>query len=250
MQSPGCSPRVLNDPVILTGLSSVTDDQNTVIEVGRAALWFVVDTSGVELEGVVRSIDGNADGSDVGAGGLKSALATRWERLEAADGGGLVGDGVAAVEGSLGLVRVRSLAVDTVVGDDVLEGISHLSSVASLGSIRGGAVDEVLLGESDEGVSGDGPLTFDGSSAREAPARSALALVLDGSNGALLSPVNAGGESGEDLIVDRGSALEGAVGRSSVTVHGGAELFVGQVTELVHGEGEGLLGLAVVAADV
>lgn len=88
------------------------------------------------------------------------------------------------------LVGVRVLGVDSVVVADVLEGLVHESSVASMVSVLGGAVDEVLLGERDELSELTGVLSLEGSGGREGPAGSAHSLVLDVSHEVGVTPVD------------------------------------------------------------
>jgi hypothetical protein len=56
------------------------------------------------------------------------------------------------------------------VGDDVLEGLVHETSVASLVSLGGGAINKVLLGKADESLGGTEVSTFGGASGGERPA--------------------------------------------------------------------------------
>ena len=64
-------------------------------------------------------------------GGLQSLLVTSGDVNKADVGGAPVGGGVAALV-ILALVRVALLGVDTAVILDVLEGVVHETSVASL----------------------------------------------------------------------------------------------------------------------
>lgn len=216
-----------------------------MVELGGAASRFVVNTRLVELEGVVGSINGNADGTNSGSSRLEIRLASRSNSLEAGDERSLVGDVVSALQGTGSLVWVAGFAVNTVVVDDVLESVSHFTTLATIISVRSRAVDEVLLRETNKGVSREFPLTFHRSGGGERPAGSTLSLVLDGSDSTSSSPVNArwegdGGISDKQVVLGEGcSAL--------VTVHS-AVLGIGAVTEVVHGEDDsGLLG--VVLAD-
>ena len=214
--------------------SSITNNQNSVVELGGAASGFVVNTRLVELERVVRSIDGNTDGANGGSGGLEIRFASGGNGLEAGHGGGLVGDVVSALQGSSGLVRVARFAVNTVVVDDVLESISHFTTLATLTSVRSGAINKVLFRKSDKGVSREFPLSFHGASGGEGPARAALSLVLDGGDSTSISPINTGweclGRVGDEQVV-LGEWLS-----ALVTVHSSAEFLVGEVSEVVHGE--------------
>jgi len=136
----------------------------------------------------VRSINGNGDRGNSN-GGLEGRFASRRNIVVAAE----VSTNVVSVELALvrssGGVRVRSLSINTVVLDNVLEGLVHETSLASLVSLSSGAINEVLLGEAYKGSSLQEMSTFGGTSGRERPARSALSLVLNLSDGTLGSPV-------------------------------------------------------------
>jgi len=71
LESPRRSPGVLHQPVGLAGGCSVTNGEDTVVELSSRASWLVVDTSAVELEGRVGSINGNRDGADGRNSGLE-----------------------------------------------------------------------------------------------------------------------------------------------------------------------------------
>jgi len=75
--SPGSSPGVSDDEILLTVVTSVTNSGNGVIEVVTAFLG-VEDTSGVTLEVVVGSINRDASWSS-GDGGFKGGDALRFD---------------------------------------------------------------------------------------------------------------------------------------------------------------------------
>jgi len=168
LESPVGSPRVLDDPIVLSRVSvgSPSNGENSVIESSSGAIWLNVDSAAVELEGVLRSIDGDGGGS-LGDLLLKIVLISLVDIGEALEGGSPVGSGVFASPRGLGGVWVASLGVDATVGDDVLEGLSHQSSVASLVALRERAIHEVLLRERDQGVGGQEVATLGRSSGRE-----------------------------------------------------------------------------------
>jgi hypothetical protein len=217
-----------------------------VVELLRRAGRFVVDSRAVELEGVVRSIDGNRDGS-LGSSVEKRLLITRSDVGVRLEGGTDIGSGEAA-SSVFSSVRIRRLSVNSVVGDDVVHGSGHETTVASLVSLSSGTIHKVLLRETDELVAGQKVATFCGSSGGERPARAALSLVLDGSDSSLLSPVHGGGctDDGFDLLAPRGQVNVGWHSVSQVEL---LEFSVGKVTELVHGEGDSVL-LGVVVGNV
>jgi len=213
-----------------------------MVELGGAASGFVVNARLVELEGVVGSIDGNTDGTNSGASSLEVRFASLRDGLEAGDERSLVGDVVSALQGTGSLVRIAGFAVDTVVLDDVLESVSHFTTLATIISERGRAVDEVLLRETNKGVSRKLPLAFHGASGREGPARSTLSLVLDWGDSTSVSPVDASWEADRGISDEQVVLGEGR--RALVTVHSSTEFSVGEVTEVVHGElNSGLLGV-------
>jgi len=233
VHAPIGTPRVLDDPVIAAARGAVTDAQDTMIEGSARASGFVVNTAGIELEGLLRSIDGNADGTNVGRSGLESSLRARGDVGVGGKGGTTVGGIVLAIT-VFGGVGVAGFGVDTMVGDDVGEGIIHKTTVATIVTLGRRAVDEVLLGERNEGTGVDGMSTFDGASGGERPARTALTLVLYAGNDALLSPIDGSGESG-GLDFDFNSFGNGD---GFQTLEDRGEFGVAQVAELVHGDGE------------
>jgi len=145
IHTPRGSPRVLHDPVVLSVLRSITDDEDTMIEIGGRAAGLVVDSRLVELERVERSINGNTDGADGGCGGLKIGFAARLNVLERGDRSGLVVYVVATPKWAFGLIGIASLAVNTVVLDHVLESGVHLTSVTTIITSISGTVEEVLF---------------------------------------------------------------------------------------------------------
>lgn len=83
--APGGAPRVLYDPIILSTLHAVADGQHTVIELRGAAAWLIVDALGVELEALVRRVDGHRHGTDRAHSSLERSLGV-GDILEAARG--------------------------------------------------------------------------------------------------------------------------------------------------------------------
>ena len=67
-------------------------------------------------------------------------------------------------------VGVRSLSVDSVVLDDVLEGLGHQTTVATLVALSLAASNEVLLRKRHKVASGKSVLSLNGSSGGERPA--------------------------------------------------------------------------------
>lgn len=93
---------------------AVADNKNAVVELGGRAGGLVVDTGGVELEALVRGINGNRDGANRGGGRLKARLGAGLDVSVAGEGGANVGrrEVAGAVTCS---VRVASLGVNAVL---------------------------------------------------------------------------------------------------------------------------------------
>merc|ERR1712168_1085231 len=221
--SPDSAPRVLDNPVVLASLATISNSQDTMVEGVAGAVGLVVDTAGVQLEGVVGGVDGNGD-RDHSNSPLKVTLVTEADPLGARDGGSQVVVRVSAVRLSH-LVGVGLLSVDSTVLEDVLEGDVGVAAVA--GVVVGVTVHQVLLGEGDEVARGNGVSALDSSDGGESPAGAALALVLDRGDSAIISPVH--GQRGIDI--GKVSSLH-ALDRpeSGVEVD---KLIVGQISKLV-----------------
>jgi len=207
-----------------------------MIQLGGRASWLIVDTTRIELEGLLGGIDGDGRWTNLPDGGEEGGLGSRWDVLEAGDSGTLVGSVVLASVRSSGGVRVRGLSVNSVVRDDVLESLVHKSTIATLISLGSRAVNQVLLRERDERTLLDFPGSLHRSRGREGPARSTLALVLNWSNGSLGSPVDGGRRLGVDLLDGESRGKSGGGVRDAGNVHAivaCAELFAGHVRELV-----------------
>lgn len=239
--APGDTPGVLDDPVLAAAISVVTDSEDTVVELGGGAVGLIVDSRLVELEGVVGGIDGDRDGADETNSVLEGSLASGGDVGVLGHGGTLVGGAVVAAS-VLGGVGVRGLSVDTSVLDDVLESAVHLTAVAAEVSVAPRAIEEVLLGEADEGVSLELPGSLEGTGGRERPASSALTLVLDSSDGTSVTPVLSGGGGGiDDLLPGELSSDDDVAGLGGLAVTGVEtdELVVGEVSKLVETDLEG-----------
>jgi len=147
---------------------SPSNSENSVVELAGRAVWLSVDSAGVELEAGVAGINGNRCWSEVNFG-LEISLRSSLDVGESSEGGTNIGsaEGACSVFGS---VWVAGFSVNSLVADDVLHGLSHQSSVTSLVSFGGGAVNEVLLRESDHLVLGEEVASFGGSSGGKGPA--------------------------------------------------------------------------------
>jgi len=166
--TPGGAPGVLDDPVVLAASGAVADGKDTVVELSAASR--VEDTRLVELEGRLVGLNGDGDGL-LGDGSNELSLVVGGDIRVRADGGSVVSSlgGLASV-GASGGVGVVSLGGDTVVLDDVLEGVVHQTTVAALVALSSRAVNELLLRERDELASGNSVGTLDGASRGERPA--------------------------------------------------------------------------------
>jgi len=119
-----------------------------VVKGSGAASRLIIYTTRIELEGVLGSIDGDAGGAK-GNLGLEVRFAARGNVDEA----GKLRTAVSSVvlAGSvLSLVGVRGFGINSAVGDDVLEGISHETTIAALVALGSGAINQVLLREADK----------------------------------------------------------------------------------------------------
>jgi len=93
----------------------------------------------------LRSINSNR-GRSKGNLLLQIALITLVNVNEARESSGRVGRVVLA-SSILSSVGIAGFSIDTTVGDDVLHGLGHETSVATLVSFAGGAIHKVLFGE-------------------------------------------------------------------------------------------------------
>lgn len=86
LHSPGGTPAVLHEPIILSILCAIADDEDTVVQVGATAARVVVDTRLVQLELELGSVDGDRDWADGGSGCLEGIFITRLDISEASIG--------------------------------------------------------------------------------------------------------------------------------------------------------------------
>jgi len=228
--SPGSTPGVSDEVVVLSVLGSVSDSGDGVIEVGSAGSG-VEDTTGISLEDELVGLDGHGDWGE-GDGGLELGNGVGWDVVVRSnvDLAGVLGIFAGSVNSVVGVVSLELLGGLLGVG----EGGILPSSIASVGS--GIAVNELLLGEGKEISTLDEMSSLDGASSGEGPARSALTLVLDGVDGTSIDPV--------DGILEVGGVED--LGGLLVSIDLGSEeslvLEVGVGGELVVTNGEGGLG--------
>lgn len=159
-----------------------------MVQLRGGALGLVVDTRGVQLEGVVAGINGNRHRL-LNNGGLEGTLRSGGNVRKSRDGSTNVGSCKSAFSLD-SLIRVALLSVNTTVLDDVLESIVHQTTIATLVSVAVRAIHQVLLREGNK-VSGRNLVeTLGGTGGREGPAITTLSLVLNGSHSALGHPVD------------------------------------------------------------
>ena len=163
--SPGGTPRVLDEVVGSVVLNSISDGEDTVIEVSSTSAS-TEDTSLVDLEGKFVSLDSNG-GRSLGDGGLESIRVVSSDGVDFADLNGSLGLGVIFASSVFTSVRVGRLELSK-VRLVVLEGEGHGTTLASIASL--GAVNELLLREAQEFLGGDLVGTFKSSSGGESPA--------------------------------------------------------------------------------
>jgi len=163
--APRGTPGVLDDPVSLAASLAVADREHTVIQLSGRAGGLIVDTARIHLEGGVGCIDGNAGGALRNLG-LQIRLAAGGNVDISCQSGSAVG-GIVLAGTVLSSVRIRSLSVNTVVLDDVLESISHQTAVAALVALTAGAVNEVLLRKADKSAGVECVSTLNGASGGE-----------------------------------------------------------------------------------
>jgi len=242
--SPAFTPRVLDGPEVGVVLSSISDEEDTMVEilVFTGASVVVEDTFIVELEEDTVGLDGNRHGTDVEGGG-ESFLVLLGNILE----GGELGNG-----GNIGFTARPILSGVIVVlqsigtiSDGVLEGTIHDTTVATLAVLLMGAVNKLLGGQIDEFTGRDKVATFHGSNGGESPARSALSLVLDSGDSSLLAPVDIGG----NFDVAQVSHLETMSLTSSGSGEDRSMFLAGQISKLVDTKGERVLISGVVFVD-
>jgi len=189
--TPRSTPGVLDQPKVLAAFGTKTNSQNSVVEGSGRASGFIVNSGGIELERLLGSINGNRGRGLVDSVQQSSFISLR-NIVEAGQGSSAICSVVSAGVRASGGVWVRSFSINSMVGDDILEGLVHEATIASLVSLGGRAIDQILLGEAWETSGFQEVGTFSGTSGGETPATSALLLVLNSSDGSFGSPVPRG----------------------------------------------------------
>ena len=184
--TPFGAPRVLDNPVVNTVLGTVTNSEDSVVNVDTTVL--LDNTTGVINESVAASFDANGDGRNV-KGGLELGNAVVGDGLVGNNGDGTVVGSASTITTS---VLVLALEHDR-SSLSVIEGFVLPSTVAT--GVLSYAVNELLFGEGEKFTSGEEVSTFHSTSGGERPAGTALTLTFDSGDGTFGSPVLGGIES-------------------------------------------------------
>jgi hypothetical protein len=233
MVTPGGSPWVSNEIVVLTLLVTITDGGDGVIEVGTAR-GGVKNTTSVHLEDGLIGLNGHGCWS-LGNGSHKLGCGSWGDGLNGFDIDLTLGLGGSAWSISSGIWIVTSELLTG--GLKILHGVGLPTTTATVTGVI--AVNKLLLGKIKEGTSLDEMVGLNGWGGRESPAWTALSLVLDGVDGTLGSPVDGGGKVGgiQNFVFD-GLVLESLESEELLVLE------VGDGGELVVSNGEwGLLGI-------
>jgi len=175
-------PGVLDEVVFNTVQNTVSDGENSVVELFTASSG--ENTRGVGLESVLVSLNGDSNGL-LGNSGLELSGASGWDGDERFD----TDDTVLVTAGRINtLVWVVSLVVE-LVSLGVVEGLVLPSTVATHVTVGTGAVNKLLLRKRNKASSSDGVVTLHSTSGGERPAGTALTLILDGGD-SRTSPVD------------------------------------------------------------
>ena len=166
--TPGGVPGVLDEPVVLAGLSAPSDGKDGVVEAGTAR-GAVENTTLVGLEDVLVGLDRDSKGLN-GKGGLHLADVAGGDETIVGD---VDGGGAALVISASGLGAIaRDVWVDglelSLGGFPVLEGLVLPATTATV--VGGRAGNKLLLRERLELASLDEVLTLEGTGGRERPA--------------------------------------------------------------------------------
>jgi len=247
--TPGCTPRVLDEPVFSTLLSTITNKKDTVVHTSRRARG-IIDTARVEAP--VLSI--NTDRK-------------RTVSVKSSDHGLLIvvnHELLAEVILDLALVNLASL-VNTDIRivllrlhtntDSIRESIGHQTTIATLiTDLLSCAridhallitVDKLLLRDDGELLVSDEPGTLHVASGRESPAGTAVGLILDMSDSTVLDPILRLGIVGK-LVDRKSSSTRDLIDRKNTKILGG-EFLLSKIGKLV--KSESALALTVKVTD-
>jgi len=203
VHSPVSSPGVADVPGLNAILSGEASELDAVINLLAAVLDHTV---AVRRPG--RGI--NADGERANA--LEVAehqvlIIALGDVFPASDLGtnGVAVELASAIAGSVG---VRDGSVQTSSTLDVVESVFSPATIATIGGLI--AINNLLRGQNGQRAMSNMVIRLDGLSGRESPARSALFLVLNSADSALVTPIEGGG--GINLRNIDGTSRAGDVG--------------------------------------
>ena len=187
--TPTSAPGVSDDVVLDAVLNTPTNCNDSVVDIGRAALSGSDDTTSVVHEDVVTSGNSDVNGLLGKTGQVVSGAVSLTVGRNSSDSlGGVVGAGL--VHGSVGVIRLLHglVVLEPVVRPEVP------TTIAALVASRAGAVNKLLLRHDDHSVALNGPGGLDSLDGGESPARTARSLILDGGAVASIAMVVGGGE--------------------------------------------------------
>jgi len=191
--SPVCSPRVLDDPVLLAILLTITDKENTMVH-GLSRARLLIDAI------VVEAPEGGIDSNRKRAVGVESSNHGILVLIDGEPLGEVILDLLLVKLASLVNTAIRiHILINHAVLDSILEHIGHQTTLATLiADLLSGAridhallitIDNLLLRDGRKLLVGKEPDTLHVASSRESIARAALLLILDRSDSTFLSPV-------------------------------------------------------------
>lgn len=218
---------------------SVSDSSNTVVQLS-STVWIIEDTTLVAHDSV--GSDGNGGWSS-GNKVFQRLAVVLWNIVVSSDvtGWGLSRSLTTSISGG---IRIVGFLNDSVVLD-VSESVVHKTTATSVVSVGSGTVDQLLLGEAEEGSLVDLPLSFQSSDGGESPTGTALSLVLNCVDGTLIDPVDGWwvGSWGalDEILWSGGESESGELGH---------ELLLGHVRELIESSFVAHVVLGVVGLDL
>jgi len=165
--TPGSTPGVSDDVVLLSRLGTIADGGNGVIEGSTTSLG-VHDTTGVHLEDGLVGLDGDGDWG-LGDGSLQLGDGVGWD-VSVRGNTDLTLGGI--IFAGAGLSRSRGVWVSGLellkLGLEVGEGVGLPSTLTSVRGLVAG--DDFLLGEGEKGSGLEEMSTLDGAGGGESPA--------------------------------------------------------------------------------
>merc|ERR1719186_804664 len=169
--------------------SSISNSQNSMVQKLTGAVRIIVDSTFVELEGVLTSVNPHRYGSNSCYCLLQIGFTSSWHICP----GGDSCSHISCVEDTLsvhGGVRIGGLSVNALVDDGVVEGLVHEAALATVVTLGLRAIHKILLRQGHKLASLFEVLSLHGSGGAESPARATLLLIFDGSHIPLAGPVH------------------------------------------------------------